>query len=153
MKALVESLIKESKDFDVMLSTVEFLSEYSEPEVIEQASNIYYLRFKMNSAILSSFIEDNLQRITNQKPLLKTFMPEVRKRINKGFIKEVSNQAYIEIVTKNPEIVNFPTLKGLVEIRKNSFLQQRMKVIFINYIQLYAVKEKEQFKHFRDLII
>ena len=71
-----------------------------------------------------------------QKPILKTFMDEVRSRIIKSFQTESSNQAFFDIVIRNPEIVDISMLESLVvDIKKNNFLQQRMKIIFKNFVQ------------------
>jgi len=63
-------------------------------------------------------------------------MAEVRSRIIKSFQTESSNQAFFDIVIRNPEIVDITMLESLVvEIKKNNFLQQRMKIIFKNFVQ------------------
>ena len=59
MKALTETLIQESRDYPTMLSTVEFLSDWSQQEVIEKAASVFYNRFKM-SAMTSDFVRDYL---------------------------------------------------------------------------------------------
>ena len=61
-------------------------------------------------------------------------MLEVRARILKALKNEVSNQAFFEMIHKYPEIVDIGTLKSLVDIKKNNFLQQRIKIIFVNFI-------------------
>ena len=45
-----------------------------------------------------------------QKPILKTFMTEVRSTIIKSFQNESSNQTYFDIVIRNPEIVDITML-------------------------------------------
>jgi hypothetical protein len=63
-------------------------------------------------------------------------MDEVRSRIIKSFQTESSNQAFFDIVIRNPEIVDISMLESLVvDIKKNNFLQQRMKIIFKNFVQ------------------
>jgi len=57
------------------------------------------------------------------------------------------------MIIKNPEIVDSATLKNLVSIKKNNFLQQKMKAVFLNYItatSLSSFKEKENLKILKD---
>lgn len=89
-----------------------------------------------------------------QKPILRTFMAEVRSRIIKSFQTESSNQAFFDIVIRNPEIVDITMLESLVvEIKKNNFLQQRMKIIFKNFVQnsVFTVRT-EHLRTFKNML-
>jgi hypothetical protein len=51
MKALGEALIQEARDYPTMLSTAEDIADFVLPEVIQQASKIFYNRFKVNTPL------------------------------------------------------------------------------------------------------
>lgn len=117
MKNVIAALITESKDFNTMLETIEKLNEFSNPDWIEYGARNFYQRFCDANKSIKDFVENNIERITSIKPLVKVYTKEISVRVIHGFESQLNNKMYYDILMRCPEIlIDIEFLKELASI-------------------------------------